>query len=150
MSLMWRYLVRTLVSVLSAAGLLVAVAGCSGGGSDTPATPTVTTVTETAPPPAGTVPPATSEAPAAPQGSQSQWAMPNLVGSTLQDAQDQIQALTASAVFFTTSHDLSGDDRNQVLDANWEVCTQNIAPGAPITPDSTIDFGVVKIGEGCP
>lgn len=76
--------------------------------------------------------------------------MPNLVGVTLQDAQDQIQALTSGAVFYTESHDLSGDNRNQVLDANWEVCTQNVPAGTAITAESAIDFGVVKIGEGCP
>jgi hypothetical protein len=144
--------VRKFVLVLSVGALLVA--GCSGGGSDdTPAT-TVTTVTESAPPPATGTPPAADAAPAeyppSAQGSQGQWPMPNLVGVTLQDAQDQIQALTAGSVFYTRSHDLSGKDRSQVLDANWQVCTQNVAAGAAITPDSMIDFGVVKNGESCP
>lgn len=51
--------------------------------------------------------------------------MPNIVGVGLHDAQNQIQALTGGAVFVTDSRDLSGADRNQVLDANWRVCTQN-------------------------
>lgn len=76
--------------------------------------------------------------------------MPDLVGQVLQDAQDQIQALTGGAIFFTGSHDLSGEDRNQVLDANWKVCTQNVAPGTAVTPESTIDVGVVKLDEACP
>ncbi len=79
-----------------------------------------------------------------------QWPMPNLVGATLQDAQDEIQSLTDGALLLTSSHDLSGEDRNQVLDANWEVCTQNVAPGTAFTSSSTIDFGVVKTGEACP
>jgi hypothetical protein len=76
--------------------------------------------------------------------------MPDLVGATLQDAQNQIQTLTAGAVYFTDSHDLSGEDRNQVLDANWKICTQNLEPGAPVTTESRIDFGVVKLEETCP
>lgn len=76
--------------------------------------------------------------------------MPELVGATLQDAQDQIQTLTGDAVYFTDSHDLTGENRNQVLDANWKVCTQNVEPGAPVTAESRIDFGVVKLEEACP
>lgn len=79
-----------------------------------------------------------------------QWTMPELVGATLQDAQDQIQTLTGDAVYFTDSHDLTGENRNQVLDANWKVCTQNVEPGAPVTAESRIDFGVVKLEEACP
>jgi hypothetical protein len=79
-----------------------------------------------------------------------QWAMPDLVGTGLQDAQDQIQKLTGDRVFYTRSHDLSGQGRNQVVDANWKVCTQNIEPGAAVTPTAKIDFGVVKIDESCP
>ncbi len=140
---------RKLVSVLSAGACLVVVTGCGAGTSDSSTTTTVTTVTESAPAaPAQEVP--AQQEPAPPQGAQGQWAMPNLVGSNLQDAQNQIQSLTSDAIFYTSSHDLSGANRNQVLDANWEVCSQNVAAGAAITPDSTIDFGVVKIGEGCP
>jgi hypothetical protein len=79
-----------------------------------------------------------------------QWEMPDLVGETLQDAQDRIQDLTDGAVLISTSHDLTGQDRNQVLDRNWQVCSQNIAPGEPLTTDSEVDFGVVKLEEPCP
>lgn len=79
-----------------------------------------------------------------------QWEMPDLVGETLQDAQDRIQDLTDGAVLITVSHDLTGQDRNQVLDQNWRVCTQNIAPGASLTTESEVDFGVVKLEESCP
>jgi hypothetical protein len=96
--------------------------------------------------------PGEADAPEAAAGAQPsrQWAMPNLVGVVLQDAQDQIQVLTGGAVYFTDSHDLGGKDRNQMLDANWRVCTQNIASGAALTPESKIDFGVVKLEESCP
>ena len=76
--------------------------------------------------------------------------MPDLVGETLQEAQDRIQALTDGAVLISVSHDLTGQDRSQVLDRNWQVCTQNIAPGAALTADSEVDFGVVKLEESCP
>lgn len=78
------------------------------------------------------------------------WPMPDLVGETLQDAQDDIQALTDNAIFITTSHDASGDGRAQLVDSNWKVCTQNVDPGAPITPETEIDFGAVKLDESCP
>ena len=77
--------------------------------------------------------------------------MPNLIGNNLQDAQDAIQALTDGAVFYSGSTDLTGEGRNQVLDANWQVCTSTPPPGAPLTPSTRIDFGVVRIDiEDCP
>lgn len=132
---------RTIATILLTGSCLVAVLTAAGCGSTTPEG---TGATVTTPP--------TQEQPApAPDASTGQqWVMPDLVGSTLQDAQDQIQAITEEAVFFTDSHDLSGEDRNQVLDANWTVCTQNVEPGGPLTSASRIDFGVVKIEEACP
>lgn len=79
-----------------------------------------------------------------------QWVMPNLVGSDLQAAQDQIQALTGNPTFITLSHDATGQARQQVVDSNWKVCSQNIAPGATIDPNTKIDFGTVKQTENCP
>jgi hypothetical protein len=78
------------------------------------------------------------------------WVMPNLVGSGLQDAQDAIQKLTGNVVFFTSSHDVTGQGRHQVLDRNWKVCDQNVAAGAQIQVGVKIDFGVVKLAEKCP
>ena len=78
------------------------------------------------------------------------WAMPNLVGSGLQDAQDAIQKLTGYEIFFTSSHDVSGRGRHQILDRDWKVCDQNIAAGAQIQAGVKIDFGVVKVAEKCP
>ena len=77
--------------------------------------------------------------------------MPNLIGRNLQDAQDAIQAVTNNEVFFSGSTDLTGQGRNQVVDANWQVCTSTPPPGATITKDTAIDFGVVRIDvEDCP
>jgi hypothetical protein len=67
-------------------------------------------------------------------GPAQQWVMPNLAGAVLQDAQNTIQATTAGAI----------------MDDNWKVCDQNIAPGAALSPTSKIDFGVVKLDETCP
>lgn len=78
------------------------------------------------------------------------WTMPNLVGANLQTAQDRIQSVTGDPVFLTSSHDASGRHRMQVLDRDWKVCTQNIAPGTTFTMDAKIDFGAVKLAESCP
>jgi hypothetical protein len=77
--------------------------------------------------------------------------MPDLIGSNLQDAQDAIQKLTNNEVFFSGSTDLTGKGRNQIMDANWQVCTSKPPPGTTITKDTMIDFGVVRVdSESCP
>ena len=134
-------------------------------GSDSEAAPAPTvTVTETsaaAPavppattaPPVTTAPPATTRAPATkkPKATRTSagFTMPNVVGTSLQDAQDAIQA-TAGEFFYSTSHDASGQGRTQVLDAGWQVCDQSPKPGARFTEGSKVDFGVVRVSEDCP
>ncbi|MFC4852823.1 PASTA domain-containing protein [Actinophytocola glycyrrhizae] len=136
---------RVFATLMSSGACVVAVLATSGcGGESSPEQELTTTA-----PPAQTEEQATTE-PAAEPPATEQWAMPNLAGMTLQDAQDQIQALTGGAIYFTDSHDLGGQDRNQVLDANWQVCTQNVGPGATLTTTSRIDLGVVKLDEACP
>lgn len=76
------------------------------------------------------------------------WAMPDLVGQNLQDAQDQIQHLTGNAVR-TTSHDATPADREQDVDRDWKVCNQSAKPGDQITEEQSIDFTVVKTDEKC-
>jgi hypothetical protein len=154
--------VRIIVKVVSVGACVVAalgVAGCGGGASApdgetvSPSSAPVGTGQETpAAPPSGESVQEQPAAPSAVEGEQSaqEWAMPGLVGMVLQDAQDQVQSLTGGAVYFTDSHDLTGQGRNQVLDDNWQVCTQNIAPGAVLTAASRVDLGVVKVGEACP
>jgi hypothetical protein len=75
--------------------------------------------------------------------------MPNEVGRVLQDAQDDIQRVSGDPVFFSHSHDLLGS-RFQILDRDWKVCTQNVAPGQTVSAIGHIDFGVVKLSESCP
>ncbi len=120
----------------------------------TTAPPTTTTEAPTTTAPASTTAvPVTTAAPttappttAAPAG----YTMPNLVGQTLQDAQDAVQAAAGNPVFFSYSHDLSGSDRSQIMDSNWQVCTQNVSPGSTFFDDTRIDFGVMKLTESCP
>jgi hypothetical protein len=81
---------------------------------------------------------------------ENEWMMPDLIGQDLQGAQDAIQSLTDSAVAYTDSKDLSGQDRMQVSDRHWRVCTSSPSPGETFTADTEIEFGVVRIEEICP
>jgi hypothetical protein len=81
---------------------------------------------------------------------ENEWTMPDLIGEDLQGAQDAIQSLTDSAVWYTDSTDLTGQDRMQVSDRHWVVCTSTPSPGETFTTDTEIDFGVVRIEETCP
>jgi hypothetical protein len=74
--------------------------------------------------------------------------MPNEVGKVLQDAQDDVQRVSGDPIFFSHSHDLRGS-RLQILDRDWKVCTQNLAPGSKASAIEHIDFGVVKLAESC-
>jgi hypothetical protein len=107
------------------------------------AEPEVTTSQEVA----ASQPPATQvPAPQAPTS----WPMPDLRGMNLQDAQDRIQAVAQDPFFITTSHDLR-ENRHQIIDENWQVCTQSVRPGARFTANNPPDFGVVRIDvETCP
>lgn len=124
-----RRCVLGLVTVVAGAGL--ALAGCqidqgngrSGGGG--PSLPPPSVITR-------------------------QWRMPDLVGTGLQKAQDDIQRLTHNGIFFTSSHDVTGRGRHQIVDSDWKVCTQSVPAGATITIRSKIDFGVVRVAENCP
>ena len=75
--------------------------------------------------------------------------MPNEVGHALQDAQDDLQSVSGNSAYYSKSHDLLGN-RHQILDRDWQVCTQNITEGAAVSESDTVDFGVVKLSESCP
>lgn len=53
---------------------------------------------------------------AAPAQSDPSWTMPNLVGTDLQGAEDAIQSLTNGAVWLSTSTDLTGQGRAQIVE----------------------------------
>lgn len=69
--------------------------------------------------------------------------MPNVICMNLQEAQDEIQD---RGVFYSRSVDLSGQDRNQIIDSNWIVLQQTPSPGTKISEGDAV-LGVVKIGE---
>jgi len=69
--------------------------------------------------------------------------MPNLVCVDLQQAQDDLQALTGK--FFIDSYDSSGQSRFQINDSNWTVTEQSPEPGAEIIDD--VSIGAIKDDE---
>ena len=71
--------------------------------------------------------------------------LPDFTGQGLQEAQDAAQAL---GLYRLKSHDLSGLDRFQVWDRNWQVCSQSPVPGR-VSESRTITFNVVKNEESC-
>lgn len=122
-------------------------AGSATGSSRPAAATTATTAAATT---ATTTEPATTAAPGPPSPIAESWSMPDLVGRTLQEAQDEVQRLTDFGVFFTTSSDATGQGRAQLVDSNWVVCAQSVAPGTAITAGSRIEFSSVKVTERCP
>jgi hypothetical protein len=78
------------------------------------------------------------------------FVMPNEVGRILQAAQDDIQRVSGNPVFFTSSTDATGAGRHQIVDRDWQVCTQSLPAGTKVGQDARIDFGVVKTYETCP
>lgn len=79
------------------------------------------------------------------------FVMPSYIGENLQDAQNDVQT---QGIFYSRSHDLLGS-RFQVIDSNWQVCSQTPAAGKRLRGaagdfEGAIDFGVVKLTESCP
>ena len=125
--------IRTTPALVTAVlAAVIAVAGCS---SAHPAASASTALAQSA-----------STAPAQ---SSTSFTMPNEVGHVLQDAQDDLQSVSGNSSCYSKSHDLLGN-RHQILDRDWQVCTQNIAEGATVSESDTVDFGVVKLSESCP
>jgi succinate dehydrogenase/fumarate reductase flavoprotein subunit len=117
--------------VTAALAAVIAVAGCSSAH------------------PAASASTAPAQSSTAPAQSSTSFTMPNEVGHGLQDAQDDLQRVSGNPVYYSRSHDLLGN-RHQILDRDWQVCTQNIAEGATVSESDTVDFGVVKLSESCP
>lgn len=69
--------------------------------------------------------------------------MTNVVCMGLQEAQDLIQD---QGVFFSRSEDASGQKRSQIIDSNWTVVDQNIAPGQRFDEGDVV-LKVLKIDE---
>lgn len=83
----------------------------------------------------------------APPGTEPQRAiMPEVVCMDLQQAQDTIQA---AGVFFSRSFDATGAGRNQIVDRNWIVVSQDPPAGSPID-EREPNLGAVKKNEPSP
>ncbi|MBQ1090650.1 PASTA domain-containing protein [Streptomyces sp. B93] len=72
-------------------------------------------------------------------------ALPNLVGKDLQAAQDEAQA---AGFYVLDDQDASGQNRLQILDRNWTVCSQEPDPGTHPT-DTLVTLYAVKDDETC-
>jgi hypothetical protein len=82
-------------------------------------------------------------------GGSGSFSMPDEGGRGLQEAQDDVQRVSGNPIFFTDSSDASGQGRMQIIDSNWKVCSQNVAPGTSVNQDTDISFAAVKLGEDC-
>ncbi|WP_367828048.1 DUF3761 domain-containing protein [Streptomyces sp. LMG1-1-1.1] len=69
----------------------------------------------------------------------------DFVGMGLQAAQDAAQA---DGIYSLESTDAAGLGRQQFLDRNWTVCSQEPAAGATMSTDETLTFDTVKSSEG--
>ena len=130
--------------VVIASGAVPLLAAC--GSTTTPGGATTRTPNSTAslrPTTSTTHPPVTGPGSA-------DFVMPDEVGKILRDAQDDIQRVSGNPVFFTSSTDATGAGRHQILDRDWQVCSQSVPAGTKLGQDARIDFGVVKTDETCP
>jgi hypothetical protein len=94
-------------------------------------------------PPASSPPPAGATTEAAVET----FEMPKLVGANLQDAQDQLQALGS---YVLDQQDASGMGRLQLVDSNWQVCSQRPKAGSIVSADAIVVLAGVKLDESCP
>jgi hypothetical protein len=76
--------------------------------------------------------------------------MPDATGLDLQAAQDLLQDVSGNMFYISSSADATGEGRMQLVDSNWVVCSQNVAPGETVTEDVDVIFYVVKDDEACP
>jgi hypothetical protein len=142
-------------------GVGAASAGSSGSAADAASASSTVTITDHA---TATVevtpPPVKVTVTKSPEGSSQvgndsaatdgSFVMPNEVGKGLQASQDDLQAVSGDALYYSASRDALGTDRFQIIDSDWKVCSQNVAPGTRVTSKMTVTFSVVKLDETCP
>lgn len=152
---------RTVIALVVALG--VVLTGCGGSTSGSSSSEPVPSASPTVPSPseAESSPSAASESAATPEASTpsessspsptrekaERFRMPDLVGENLQDAQDELQALGS---FLMDQVDATGEDRWQLLDRNWYVCSQKPAAGKRVSLTAIVKLYVVKLEETCP
>ncbi|MFJ1869953.1 PASTA domain-containing protein [Streptomyces chartreusis] len=145
--------IRIIAAGLAAAALLTLTA-CEGT-SDTSSSKPDTTAEDTSSQPkqdtaeateAATDEPTETPAEDAGAGAEAESAtLPNLVGQDLQAAQDAAQA---AGFYVLDDQDASGQERLQVFDRNWVVCSQKPAAGTHPT-DTAVTLYAVKDNETC-
>lgn len=139
------------LAVCIALGVLSMTACASGEGEGKAAEPAPTvTATVTATPSSSPSPTENEATQSKPEPNSKTFVMPNEVGKNLQAAQDHIQRVSDNPFFFTSSKDATSDNRMQLLDRDWQVCSQNVAPGTTADKHTDIVFAVVKTYEECP
>ncbi len=74
-------------------------------------------------------------------------AVPDLVGKGLATAETDAQAAGFGSI---TTHDASGRGRIQILDRDWQVCSQAPPAGSSTSTATQLSLGVVKLDETCP
>ncbi|MFJ2241004.1 PASTA domain-containing protein [Streptomyces sp. NPDC087859] len=138
---------RAIAAAVAAAVLLMLTA-CDGG-DDTSPSKTDSTEQETKDPTTDANP---TDADTSPRGAESEPAseaesatLPNLVGRDLQTAQDEAQA---AGFYVLDDQDASGQNRLQVYDRNWTVCSQEPEAGRHPT-DTPVTLFAVKDDESC-
>jgi beta-lactam-binding protein with PASTA domain len=89
---------------------------------------------------------ASSKAPSTQQAAQT-FAMPNVTGMVLQDAQDLLQSFGS---YLMNQEDASGQGRTQLLDSNWQVCMQDPASGVRVSVSDLVTLWSVRLDEICP
>jgi beta-lactam-binding protein with PASTA domain len=70
--------------------------------------------------------------------------MPNLAGKSVKAARAALDSSTSITVT-----DATGDSRMILVESNWQVCSQDPAPGKALN-GQPVEFTAVKFGEGCP
>lgn len=71
-----------------------------------------------------------------------EWEMPDVVGSTLAEAEAEVAGLSPEIAFETV--DLTGLNRDVHSPANWTVCATVPEAGGTLTAESTVGFAVVR------
>lgn len=123
----------------AAVAAVIGISAIANGGGDGDALADDTPPAVTSETPSPSEEPSESAAPTT-------FTMPDVVGMTLQDAQDTLQGLGSVLMDQT---DASGQDRMQVDDSNWQVCSQEPAPGTEAPVETVVTLSSVKLGESC-
>jgi beta-lactam-binding protein with PASTA domain len=75
------------------------------------------------------------------------FTMPDVVGMSLQDAQDKLQELGS---YLMDQEDATDKGRLQIIDDNWVVCRQEPVAGTQYSKLDVVTLWSVKNGEDCP